>query len=118
MKGRLADGSFVAVKILSVDMESMRGEREFISELAALSSISHQNLVKLQGCCIDGANRFLVYEFMQNNSLAQTLLGRSDYKVYFSHYFAYSYYRIKKVYKSIFFGKAGVQVIVFGPRLC
>ncbi|XP_065856818.1 putative serine/threonine-protein kinase [Euphorbia lathyris] len=80
-KGRLADGCFVGVKKLSVDIESMRGEREFISELAALSNISHENLVKLRGCCVDGANRFLVYEYMENKSLAQTLLGKEEKRV-------------------------------------
>ncbi|WCJ34544.1 Protein kinase superfamily protein [Euphorbia peplus] len=82
-KGRLVDGCFVAVKKLTIDIESMRGEREFISELAALSSISHENLVKLRGCCVDGANRFLVYEYMENNSLTQTLLGKEEKRVKF-----------------------------------
>ncbi|CAK7343026.1 unnamed protein product, partial [Dovyalis caffra] len=35
-KGWLENGSVVAVKVLSVEIESMRGEREFVSELAAL----------------------------------------------------------------------------------
>ncbi|KAH9735210.1 hypothetical protein KPL71_017666 [Citrus sinensis] len=70
-KGRLRDGTVVGVKVLSVELESMRGEREFASELAALSTIKHQNLVTLRGCCIDGARRYLVYEYMENNSLAR-----------------------------------------------
>ncbi|KAK4353309.1 hypothetical protein RND71_028827 [Anisodus tanguticus] len=74
-KGLLKDGFFVAVKVLSVELESMRGEREFVSEIAALSDIKHENLVKLRGCCVDGARRLLVYDYMENNSLAQTFLG-------------------------------------------
>ncbi|KAJ0027730.1 hypothetical protein Pint_35613 [Pistacia integerrima] len=74
-KGRLQDGTFVAVKVLSIELESMRGEREFISELAALSDIKHENLVKLIGCCIDGTSRYLVYDYMENNSLTHSLLG-------------------------------------------
>lgn len=76
MKGWLQDGTVVAVKVLSIELESMRGEREFISELAALSDIKHENLVKLIGCCIDGASRYLVYDYMENNSLAHSLLGK------------------------------------------
>ncbi|KAJ9184281.1 hypothetical protein P3X46_004024 [Hevea brasiliensis] len=62
----------------------MRVEREFISELAALSSIKHENLVKFQGCCVDGTSRFLVYDYMENNSLAQTLLGKERNRMKFS----------------------------------
>lgn len=76
LQGRLKDGSFVAVKVLSVEVESMRGEREFISEIAALCDIRHENLVALRGCCVDGAKRCLVYDYMPNNSLAKTFLGK------------------------------------------
>ncbi|XP_057984137.1 putative serine/threonine-protein kinase [Malania oleifera] len=82
-KGRLQDGTVVAVKVLSVDIESMRGEREFISEIAALSAIKHENLVSLRGCCVHGAERFLVYDYMENNSLARTLLGREQNRIKF-----------------------------------
>lgn len=75
VKGRLQDGTFMAVKVLSVELESMRGEREFVSEIAALSDIKHENLVNLRGCCVDGAHRLLVYDYMENNSLSLTLLG-------------------------------------------
>ncbi|XP_059646887.1 putative serine/threonine-protein kinase isoform X2 [Cornus florida] len=78
--GRLKDGRVVAVKVLSVELESMRGEREFISEIAALSNVKHENLVTLQGCCIDGANRFLVYDYMENNSLAHAFLEKNRIK--------------------------------------
>ncbi|KAL2554720.1 Protein kinase superfamily protein [Forsythia ovata] len=74
-KGQLQGGVFVAVKVLSVELESMRGEREFISEIAALSDIKHENLVSLRGCCVEGAKRLLVYDYMENNCLAQAFLG-------------------------------------------
>ncbi|CAA2985198.1 serine threonine- kinase isoform X1 [Olea europaea subsp. europaea] len=83
-KGRLQDGIFVAVKVLSVELESMRGEREFISEIAALSDIKHENLVTLRGCCIDGAKRLLVYDYMENNSLLHTFLGGERNRMKFS----------------------------------
>ncbi|KAL5740767.1 hypothetical protein ACOSQ2_029947 [Xanthoceras sorbifolium] len=83
-KGRLRDGTIVAVKVLSIELESMKGEREFVSELAALSNMKHENLVTLQGCCIDGASRYLVYDYMENNSLAHTLLGKEQNRLKFS----------------------------------
>ncbi|KAJ6407430.1 hypothetical protein OIU84_010847 [Salix udensis] len=78
-QGLLEDGSVVAVKVLSVENESMRGEREFISEIAALSDVRHENLVILRGCCVDGANRYLVYDYMENNSLVHTLLEHGEH---------------------------------------
>nr|GMD65458.1 putative serine/threonine-protein kinase isoform X1 [Ipomoea batatas] len=74
-KGRLRDGSFVAVKVLSVELGSLRGEREFISEISALSDIKHENLVRLRGCCVNGDHRLLVYDYMENNSLIHCFLG-------------------------------------------
>ncbi|KAA3455135.1 LRR receptor-like serine/threonine-protein kinase isoform 1 [Gossypium australe] len=73
-KGLLTNGSIVAVKMLSVELESMRGEREFVSEISTLTNLKHENLVTLVGCCVEGAKRFLVYNYMENNSLAQTIL--------------------------------------------
>ncbi|GLT88875.1 hypothetical protein SLE2022_068840 [Rubroshorea leprosula] len=72
-KGKLQDGIEVAVKVLSA--ESVQGDREFMSEIASISNLKHTNLVKLHGCCIYGPCRILVYDFMQNNSLAQVLHG-------------------------------------------
>lgn len=77
IKGQLKDGTMVAVKALSLEPGTMQGEKEFISELAALSNIRHENLVTLHGCCVHGANRYLVYAYMENNSLSHTLLGKS-----------------------------------------
>ncbi|XP_073151275.1 putative serine/threonine-protein kinase isoform X2 [Henckelia pumila] len=74
-KGRLIGDNFVAVKVLSVELDSMRGEREFLSEIAALSDIRHENLVTLRGCCVDGAQRLLVYDYMKNKSLFHCFLG-------------------------------------------
>ncbi|KDO48413.1 hypothetical protein CISIN_1g039630mg, partial [Citrus sinensis] len=58
-KGRLEDGTVVAVNVLSV--ESKQGETEFMSEVASMANINicHENLVKLHGGCIDGPSRIL-----------------------------------------------------------
>ncbi|TYG54325.1 hypothetical protein ES288_D09G180200v1 [Gossypium darwinii] len=80
-KGLLTNGSIVAVKMLSIELESMRGEREFVSEITTLTNLKHENLVTLVGCCVEGAKRFLVYNYMENNSLAQVLLGGEQNRI-------------------------------------
>lgn len=69
----LKDDSQVAIKCLSA--ESRQGIREFLTELDMISNTRHPNLVQLIGCCIEGENRMLVYEYLENNSLATALLG-------------------------------------------
>ncbi|XP_051130349.1 cold-responsive protein kinase 1 [Andrographis paniculata] len=75
-KGVLRDGTEVAVKALSA--ESKQGTSEFLTEINMISNIRHPNLVQLIGCCIEGNNRLLVYEYMKNNSLANALLGSNS----------------------------------------
>lgn len=68
-KGALSDGTAVAVKRIDGDQE--HGEKEFRSEVAAIASVQHVNLVHLLGYCISNPEgpRFLVYEFIANGSL-------------------------------------------------
>ncbi|GMH05590.1 hypothetical protein Nepgr_007430 [Nepenthes gracilis] len=75
-KGRLRDGTMVAVKVLSP--ESRQGLKEFLTELTVIADVEHENLVKLHGCCVENKNRILVYDYLENNSVAQTLLGVSQ----------------------------------------
>ncbi|KAK7244195.1 hypothetical protein RIF29_39013 [Crotalaria pallida] len=72
-KGKLINGTLAAIKVLSA--ESRQGVKEFLTEIKVISTIEHDNLVKLYGCCVEGDHRILVYEYLENNSLAQTLLG-------------------------------------------
>ncbi|KAL6314855.1 hypothetical protein AAG906_029071 [Vitis piasezkii] len=72
-KGRLKDGTIAAIKVLAA--ESKQGAREFLTEINVISNIEHEYLVKLYGCCVEANHRILVYNFLENNSLAQTLLG-------------------------------------------
>uniref|UniRef100_A0A7C9EMS4 Protein kinase domain-containing protein n=1 Tax=Opuntia streptacantha TaxID=393608 RepID=A0A7C9EMS4_OPUST len=71
-KGKLKNGKLAAIKVLST--ESQQGTNEFLAEIKAISEIQHENLVKLYGCCVEGLHRILVYNYMENNSLAETLL--------------------------------------------
>ncbi|KAF2309157.1 hypothetical protein GH714_000903 [Hevea brasiliensis] len=77
-RGKLADGRMVAVKKLSLE-KSQQGESEFLSEVRMITSIQHKNLVRLIGCCSDGPQRLLVYEYMKNRSLDLILYGKSDH---------------------------------------
>ncbi|KAH9779297.1 putative leucine-rich repeat receptor-like serine/threonine-protein kinase [Citrus sinensis] len=70
-KGHMADGTVVAVKQLS--SKSKQGNREFVNEIGMISALQHPNLVKLHGCCIEGNQLLLIYEYMENNSLARAL---------------------------------------------
>lgn len=72
-KGVLRDGTQVAIKSLSA--ESKQGTKEFLTEINMISNIHHPNLVELIGCCVEGKNRMLVYEYLENNSLASVLLS-------------------------------------------
>ncbi|XP_076958586.1 putative LRR receptor-like serine/threonine-protein kinase At1g53440 [Bidens hawaiensis] len=78
-KGTLTDGSEIAVKQLSA--RSKQGNREFVTEIGMISALQHPNLVKLFGCCIEGKELLLVYEYLENNSLARALFGREDQKL-------------------------------------
>lgn len=81
-KGRLKSGKMAAIKVLS--SESKQGVREFLTEIKVISDVDHENLVKLYGCCIEDDHRILVYNYLENNSLAQTLLGGGHSSIQFS----------------------------------
>ncbi|KAK4710938.1 hypothetical protein R3W88_005451 [Solanum pinnatisectum] len=78
-KGTLLDGTVIAVKQLS--SKSKQGNREFVNEIGMISGLQHPNLVKLYGCCAEGNQLLLVYEYLENNSLALALFGPEEYRL-------------------------------------
>ncbi|GJY70839.1 probable LRR receptor-like serine/threonine-protein kinase [Tanacetum coccineum] len=78
-KGVLSDGSEIAVKQLSA--KSKQGNREFVTEIGMISGLQHPNLVKLYGCCIEGNQMLLIYEYLINNSLARALFGKENQRL-------------------------------------
>ncbi|XP_065874150.1 wall-associated receptor kinase-like 14 [Euphorbia lathyris] len=69
--GKLYSDEWVAIKkIRHRDTDSID---QVMNEIKLLSSVSHPNLVRLLGCCIEEGEPILVYEFMPNGTLCQHL---------------------------------------------
>ncbi|KAI9073073.1 hypothetical protein K1719_044993 [Acacia pycnantha] len=76
-KGRLADGSLVAVKRLREE-RTQGGELQFQTEVEMISLAVHRNLLQLRGFCMTPTERLLVYPFMVNGSVASCLRDRRE----------------------------------------
>ncbi|KAJ0673770.1 putative protein kinase RLK-Pelle-LRR-II family [Helianthus annuus] len=74
-KGKLGDGTMVAVKRLK-DINGTAGESQFRTELELISLAVHRNLLRLIGYCAAPVERLLVYPFMANGSVASRLRGK------------------------------------------
>ncbi|XP_022845334.1 protein NSP-INTERACTING KINASE 2-like [Olea europaea var. sylvestris] len=78
-KGILKDGSRVAIKSIS-KMNCKTVEAEFIRGLSLLTSLKHENLVKLRGFCCSKARGecFLIYDFASKGNLSHYLDNEDD----------------------------------------
>ncbi|GKC92994.1 probable receptor-like protein kinase [Tanacetum coccineum] len=75
-KGRLSDGTEIAVKRIQHGEE--KGAKEFRSEISAIASVQHVNLVRLFGYCVENNNVYhLVYDFIPNGCLASWIFNNS-----------------------------------------
>ncbi|KAF5814454.1 putative protein kinase RLK-Pelle-L-LEC family [Helianthus annuus] len=71
-RGLLKDSStYVAVKRVSTS--SKQGIKEYTSKVKIISRLRHKNLVQLTGWCHEKQELLLVYEYMENGSLASHL---------------------------------------------
>ncbi|KAL5720653.1 hypothetical protein ACHQM5_013299 [Ranunculus cassubicifolius] len=74
-RGVLANGQLIAIK--RAQHGSMQGGLEFKTEIELLSRVHHKNLVSLVGFCFEQGEQMLVYEFIANRTLRDSLSGRS-----------------------------------------
>ncbi|TKY68981.1 putative receptor protein kinase ZmPK1 [Spatholobus suberectus] len=75
-KGVLSDNRVVAIKRLHEVVN--QGENEFLAEVRTIERLNHMNLIGMLGYCAKGKHRLLVYEYMENGSLAQNLSSSSN----------------------------------------
>lgn len=69
--GKLNNDEWVAIK--RIRHRGTDGIEQVMNEIKLLSSVSHPNLVRLLGCCIEKGEQILVYEYMPNGTLSQHL---------------------------------------------
>ncbi|KAF8019244.1 hypothetical protein BT93_G0043 [Corymbia citriodora subsp. variegata] len=78
-RGTLPTGTLVAIK--RAQQGSMQGGIEFKNEIELLSRVHHKNLVSLVGFCFEQGEQLLVYEFLPNGSLKESLSGKSGIRL-------------------------------------
>lgn len=77
-KVKLKTGEIVAVKRLWGDTQNQNSKAVFKSEVETLGGIRHRNILRLLSICSGEDRRILVFEYMENGSLADVLHGEKD----------------------------------------
>lgn len=72
----LSSGQVVAIK--KAQNGSNQGGLEFKTEIELLSRVHHKNLLGLVGFCFEQGHQMLVYEFMSNGTLRESLSGKTS----------------------------------------
>ncbi|KMT07851.1 hypothetical protein BVRB_6g145490 [Beta vulgaris subsp. vulgaris] len=78
-RGALTNGQLVAVK--RAEQGSPQGDLEFRTEVELLSRVHHKNLVRLFGFCLEKGELILIYEYVPNGTLKESLSGKSGIRL-------------------------------------
>lgn len=74
-KGELPMNTTQSIAVKRLDRVFQDREREFKTEVRVIGQTHHKNLVRLIGFCEEAQHRMLVYEFMNNGTLAKFLFS-------------------------------------------
>lgn len=69
------------VAIKRAEQGSMQGGNEFNTEIELLSRVHHRNVVSLISFCFEKSEQILVYEYIANGTLKESLSGTSAHKI-------------------------------------
>ncbi|KAL8100249.1 hypothetical protein AgCh_032481 [Apium graveolens] len=72
-------GTGMVIAVKSLNLDGLQGHNEWLAEINYLGTLTHPNLVKLIGYCLEEEHRLLVYEFVPQGSLENLLFRRSSY---------------------------------------
>ncbi|KAK3183230.1 hypothetical protein Dsin_030516 [Dipteronia sinensis] len=78
-RATLPSGQLIAVK--RAQQRSMQGAVEFKTEIELLSRVHHKNLVTLLGFCFEREEQMLIYEYIPNGCLRDSLSGKSGIRL-------------------------------------
>nr|XP_043609728.1 putative receptor protein kinase ZmPK1 [Erigeron canadensis] len=83
-KGRVKENKLVAIKRLKNTNHQSGSEVEFQAEISTIGKVNHMNLIETLGFCAEGKHRLVVYEYMENGSLADNLgVGKLNWDTMF-----------------------------------
>ncbi|XP_068649885.1 protein STRUBBELIG-RECEPTOR FAMILY 3-like isoform X4 [Aristolochia californica] len=72
-RAELPGGKVLAVKKLDVSSLVLQSDEAFLDLVSAIGKLQHQNIVKLEGYCMEHGQRLLVYEYCSNGTLYEAI---------------------------------------------
>ncbi|KAG9445192.1 hypothetical protein H6P81_016532 [Aristolochia fimbriata] len=72
-QAELPGGKVLAIKKLHVSSPVLQSDEAFLDLVSAIGKLQHQNIVKLEGYCVEHQQRLLVYEYCSNGTLYEAI---------------------------------------------